>query len=157
PPWEGITWVLDLLPGFPQAAVDAAGAYLLAHAQVLPDGRYAGLTDALALIRSRYIGQPGHDAAGRTSALLTLAPRAYERIIERYLHAQKYQTLLTAPGNDGGRDIIATRPTPPPQQAIHVECKNWADRVGRPRAQQLLGVVTASKATTGLLVATSGF
>jgi len=50
PPWEGITWVMDLLPHFPKEAIAALDAYILAHAQQLPDARYRGLLDAVIVI-----------------------------------------------------------------------------------------------------------
>jgi restriction system protein len=50
PPWEGITWVLDLLPHFPKEALEGLNAYFLAHAQSLPDGRLSSLADAAALM-----------------------------------------------------------------------------------------------------------
>jgi restriction system protein len=42
-PWEGMTWVLDLIPAWPKDAVNAVDSYILAHAQLLPDGRLRGL------------------------------------------------------------------------------------------------------------------
>lgn len=157
PPWEGITWVLDLLPRWPEVALSAVSGYVLAHAQVLPDGRYTGLHDAMALIRVRYVGVPGSNPEERRRSLLRLSPREFERLIERYLNGQDYRTSLTTPTQDGGRDVVADRTDPPPRQNIHAECKNWSTRVGRPVAQRLLGVLSDAKGTTGLLVATSGF
>lgn len=157
PPWEGITWVLDLLPEFPQQALDALGAYILAHAQALPDARFAALSDALDVVRARYVGMPGDDVGARVAALLRLPPRSFERLIERYLAADGYSTELTAPAHDGGRDVIARRSQPPPVQHVLVECKNRSKRVGVRAVRNLLGAVTAEKATHGMLVATSGF
>lgn len=157
PPWEGITWVLDLLPSHPEVAIDCVSGYILAHAQVLPDGRYAGLVDALALIRARYIGLPGDATDERQRSLLKLSPRAFERIVERYFDREGYSTRLTKASNDYGRDVIAERSVPPPAQRVLVQCKNWARRVGRPDVQQLAGVVTGEKAPSGMMVATSGF
>jgi restriction system protein len=138
-------------------AIGAASSYLLAHAQELPDGRYAGMVDALALIRARYIGLPSDEPSERTETMLKLSSRAFERLVERYLHAQDYSTRLTPASKDGGRDVIAKRSSPPPLQRLLVECKNWVGRVGRPTCQQLLGEVSAEKAPNGMLVATSGF
>lgn len=57
-PWEGITWVLDLLPSNPRAALEALNAYFEAHAGFMPDGRIHGLFDAMELIRAKYIERP---------------------------------------------------------------------------------------------------
>src|ERR1700751_139259 len=40
-PWEGITWVLDLLPGHPREAISALSAYFLASIS-FPTGASAG-------------------------------------------------------------------------------------------------------------------
>lgn len=157
PPWEGVTWVLDLLPEFPQEALDGLSAYLLAHAQALPDGRLAGMSNALAIIRARYIGLPGVDVSDRLDALLALPSRTFEHLVERYFAAEGYDTLLTPERKDGGRDILASKEDPAPSQTLLVECKNWRKRVGVPQVRQLLGSVSDEKATHGILVATSGF
>lgn len=157
PPWEGVTWVLDLLPEFPQEALDGLSAYFLAHAQALPDGRLAGMSNALAIIRARYIGLPGADVSDRLNALLALPSRTFEHLVERYFAAEGYDTVLTPERKDGGRDILALKENPPPSQTLLIECKNWIKRVGVPQVRQLLGSVSDEKATHGILVATSGF
>ena len=58
-PWEGITWVLDLLPHSPKQALEGLRAYILAHWQHLPDGRLGGLFQAAAIIKAKFIGLPG--------------------------------------------------------------------------------------------------
>lgn len=55
PSWDGIRWALDLLPQFPRSAIDALDAYILAHAQLLPDGRFSGLSQSVAIIRAKFI------------------------------------------------------------------------------------------------------
>lgn len=97
PPWEGITWVLDLLPARPREALDALSAYVLAHAQTLPDERLTGLEDALAIIRARYVGVPGADVSDRLASLLELSSRDFERLVERVFSANGYETELTPP------------------------------------------------------------
>jgi restriction system protein len=81
-PWEGITWVLDLCSWYPKAAIEALSAYLLAHAQLLPDGRYVGLQDALQIIRARYIGTPSTNSE-KLALLMELTPRQFECVVER--------------------------------------------------------------------------
>src|SRR3954451_21477406 len=58
PPWEGVTWVLDLLPDNPRAAIDTLNAYFEAHCLFMPDGRMHGIADATELIRAKYIQRP---------------------------------------------------------------------------------------------------
>ena len=156
PPWEGITWILDLLPHWPQTAIDVLGAYILAHAQMLPDGRYAGLDDARVVIRARFVGLPGSDVSERIEMLLRLKSRDFERVVERYFADQGYETVLTPAVADGGRDILANRSDPLKERLV-VECKNWRDPVGIPQVQRILGVSTSEKATLGVVIATGGF
>jgi restriction system protein len=53
--WEGMTWVLDLLPNKPRLAMSVVDAFLTAHNRFLPDGRVNGLLDVLAILRTRYL------------------------------------------------------------------------------------------------------
>ena len=43
PTWPGLTWILDLLPGYPDRALAVVTAFLCAHIDVLPDWRITGL------------------------------------------------------------------------------------------------------------------
>lgn len=58
PPWEGITWVLDLLPENPRDAIRVSDSYVEAHMHIMPDGRIHGSFDAMELIRAKYIERP---------------------------------------------------------------------------------------------------
>ena len=107
-PWEGITWVLDLLPRHPREALAALSAYFLAHIQHLPDGRFTGLGDALAVIRARYIGTPASNK-GKLGFLLELTPREFEELVAALYTEMGYRTELTAEREDGGRDVLANK------------------------------------------------
>ncbi len=50
-----MTWVLDLLPHFPNEAIKAIDAYFLANYQMLPDNSLLALSDCASIIRARYI------------------------------------------------------------------------------------------------------
>jgi len=156
PPWEGITWVLDLLPHYPRQALEGLEAYSLAHIQLLPDGRSAGLCDAIEVIRAKYIGMPGT----RTEAirfLLDLRPRHFESLVERLYHRMNYETRLTPEKKDGGRDVVASRLAPGKLERILIECKRYSEPVGVGVARALLGVVSDEKVNKGVLVTTSRF
>ena len=88
PTWEGITWVLDLLPHFPQHALQAVHAYLLGHAQVLPDLRISGLADAADLIRSRYVTHGSASVEVLQEVLLELSPRDFEFLLHTFTDAR---------------------------------------------------------------------
>ena len=156
PPWEGITWVLDLLPHFPKRALEGLKAYLMAHVQWLPDGRLTGLSDAIELIRAKFIGVPDR-AKDKADLLNSLSSREFECIVERLYNTMGYSTELTPPRADGGRDVIARQSAPGRKEELRVECKRYSKSVGVEFARGLLGVVSSEKATKGVLVASEGF
>jgi restriction system protein len=157
PPWEGITWILDLLPHFPKKALEGLYAYILAHAQILSDNRYAGLHDAAVIIRAKFIGIPGTKEEVIQYSLLDLSPRDFEHLVERLYHHMDYETELTPAQKDGGRDIIARKNAPGSLDHLRIECKRYNGPVGVSLVRSLLGVVSDEKVNKGVLVATSRF
>jgi restriction system protein len=154
PPWEGITWVLDLLPNRPRSAIRALDAYFEAHCLVLPDGRIHGLFDAMELIRARCIEKPRqHEDAIRL--LLNESSRTFEHLVERLFRAMGYETTLTPRQKDGGFDVLAIRRRRSQRIVAHIEVKRWSENVGVPTLRALLGVVSSTKATNGICVTTS--
>jgi restriction system protein len=156
PPWEGITWILDLLPDSPREALGTIFAYLIAHYLILPDGKIDGLEDAQTVIRARYIGTP-NSMTERIAVLVDLIPRAFEYLIEKLYKRMGYETVLTAATRDGGRDIIATNRSAGKQESIRIECKKYIKPVGVPVLRALLGVVSDEKANKGVLITTADF
>lgn len=156
PPWEGITWVIDLLPHWPGEAIKAIDAYFLAHAQLLPDGRFVGLSEATELIRAKFIGVPS-SVHGQLKLLKELTPRGFECIVERLYHKLGYSTLLTPSSKDGGRDIVATRTERTRSEELKIQCKRYESNVGVPALRELLGVVSSEKSNKGVLVTTADF
>jgi restriction system protein len=155
-PWEGITWVRDLLPHYPKEALQALGAYTLAHVQFLPDGRLNGLLEAAELIRAKFIGTP-ESLGDRVAALLNIAPREFEHLVECLYGAMGYTTELTPATRDGGRDVIASKDEPGSRQRLYVECKQYSDPVAVEFTRALIGVVGVDHATKGVVVTTSDF
>lgn len=156
PPWEGLTWVLDLLPEHPEKAVDAISAYIVAHGQILPDGRFSGLGDAADLIRIRFIGVPTTEDEA-VELIRALDWDRFEALVARLYAAMGYSTRLTRAGADGGYDIEATRSGPGKQERILVDCKRHNKPVGVTPVRGMLGLVIEHRANKGVLVASSGF
>jgi restriction system protein len=154
--WEGITWVLDLLPHFPKEALEGLHAYTLAHVQILSDQRLNGLYDAAEVIRAKYIGLPGTQEEA-IQFLLRLQPREFECLIERLYDTMGYDTELTRPRKDGGRDVKAKRIQPGQLERLLVETKRHSGTIGVGIVRQLNGVVGDEKANKGVLVTTSRF
>jgi restriction system protein len=152
PSWDGNRWVLDLLPHYPRSAIEALDAYFLAHAQHLPDGRLHGLSDAISVIRAKFIQAIPGDAR---EALRALTPREFEHVTERLYSAMGYKTVLTKQTRDGGRDIIATKHEPGVSETVLVECKLYdKTEVGYEQVMKLLGVVSNERASRGAIVTT---
>lgn len=156
PPWEGITWILDLLPHHPKIAIEGIHAYALAHNQVLPDWRWHGLYDAIAVIRAKFIGTPDTNSEA-IQILLNLSSRDFEHLIGLLYRYMEYETELTSPQKDGGRDIIAKRLTTGKTEYLLIECKRYGGSVGVKIVRALLGVVSDEKVNKGVLVTTSRF
>lgn len=57
-PWEGNTWIADLLPRYPNLALQALDAYIRAHLWYLSDHQIWGHGDVETLIRAKFIGIP---------------------------------------------------------------------------------------------------
>jgi restriction system protein len=155
-PWEGNTWILDLLPHSPKSALEALNAYTLAHIQLLPDTRLNGLWDASEVIRAKFIGMPGSQAE-TTQFFQDLPSRHLECLIERLYAKMGYETILTPPQKDGGRDIIAQRQKPGELEHLLIECKRYSEPVGVKIIRALYGVVSDEKVNKGVLVTTSRF
>lgn len=156
PVWEGLTWILDLLPAFPQEALQAVSGYILAHAQELPDLRHVGLADAKGLIRSRYLELDVADEASLVGLLLTLPPRDFEFFVAAIWQAQGYDVTVTPQVKDRGKDVIATR-SGVGAEVVFIECKNWRGAVNAVEVRALRGAVTKADVNRGVLVGTSGF
>jgi restriction system protein len=156
PPWEGITWVLDLLPQAPGKAIEVIASYISAHLMRLPDGRISGLTDAQAVIRAMWIGNP-RTAQEKRDVATTLGAEPFEHLIESLYNAMGFTTAMTPRGRDGGRDIDLVRDAPGARERSVVECKLWTRRVGELAIRNLLAVVAHRHALKGTLVTVTGF
>lgn len=156
PPWEGMTWALDLLPHFPRQAIDVIGAYFLAHAQELPDGRLVGLDQAMAIIRAKFISFPRTEEEA-IQFLLDMDSRSFEHLVERLYDELGYETQLTKSQKDKGRDVIAKNTKLGKMEHLLVECKRYNNPVGVEIARALLGVVSDEKVNKGVIVTTSRF
>jgi len=156
PPWEGITWIIDLLPVFPKQALEGLNAYSLAHIQQLPDGRINGLFEAAEIIRAKYIGLPKNQGE-KIKLLMELSSREFEHIVERLYSEMDYETQLTPAQKDGGRDIIAKKNRVGNLEHLLVECKQYSKPVDIKIVRALMGVVSDEKVNKGVLVTTSRF
>lgn len=150
--WEGITWVLDLLPDHPAEAIDVLWSYFTAHASFLPDGRISGLADAEAIIRQKYFHQ-----TNSRDVLLTLRPADFEFLIASLYKEIGYRVSVSKVGADGGVDVIATKTESGEAEEVLIQCKRYAENVGVKTIRELMGVVSARHANKGVIVSASNF
>lgn len=150
--WEGMTWILDLLPDWPQQAYDALDAFVRAHTLYLSDDRIWGLCDALSIIRQKYLlSQSSRDM------LCEISPREFEFLIAALFRRQKFDVRVTKQSWDGGFDIICSSSNTPVKQTMLVECKHHTGTVGVAPVSRLEGVVSNTGATGGWVVTSSKF
>jgi len=109
------------------------------------------------VIRAKFIGLPGNNAE-TIQFLVNLHWRQFECLVERLYNKMGYDTQLTPPQKDEGRDIIASRQEAGKHEHLRIECKRYSSRpVGIGIVQRLLGVASGEKVNKGVLVTTSHF
>jgi restriction system protein len=153
PVWEGLTWVIDALPGWPRKALDAVDAYLHATFSYLSDLRIDGIGDAMSIIRHRYILEGGAQADMKLRLIRDLRPRELEYLTAALFDGQGYNVEVTPEQKDGGKDIIAIRGS----EKIFIECKNWGGKVTVVEVRAFTAVCDSEGVTRGIFVAPSGF
>ena len=150
--YEGLTWILDLLPRFPKQALQAIEAYFTAHLSSLPDNAIKGLSDAEVLIRAKYL-QNNYSS----DTLLELNPREFECLIAKLYEKLGYEVELTKATRDGGKDVIAVNKTPGKKEKLYIECKRYKTKVSVHWARALIGTLSTENITKGVLISPLGF
>jgi restriction system protein len=91
--------------------------------------------------------------------LYQLPPRKFELLVAELLNRQGFDVEVTPATRDGGKDIYAAKRDDFGEFLYLVECKRWAPhkRVGIEVVQRLHGVVSAKRATAGMVATTSFF
>lgn len=89
-----------------------------------------------------------------------VSSREFEQIVEQVLQDDGFETRLTQPTRDGGRDIIATKAGINGRPVVfYVECKRYArtNKVSVELVRALYGVQTADRINKACLVTSSHF
>jgi restriction endonuclease Mrr len=90
--------------------------------------------------------------------LVAVEWRDLERILREVFEGLGFDTRLTRPAKDGGFDLELVTSTSGQKRTYLVEVKHWTEKQpGLPHLQRFVHVTTSAKATTGLLLSTSGF
>jgi len=156
PPWEGNTWIADLLPEEPKLALQGLEAYTHAYRWHFSDNQIWGHWDVEELIRAKFIGVPGSNPEA-IQVLHDAGWRKLECLVERLYFHMGYDTELTQPSNDGGRDVIARKAKAGEKEVVLVDCKLYTRTIGVGEARKILGTMGDARATKGAIVTTSTF
>jgi restriction system protein len=158
PVWEGLGWVIDLLPQHPRMALNVIDAFFLAYYYRLTDNYLSGLFDAQAIIRNRYI-ESSHTADHATRVLLGLDWRELEWLCGVAYEHMGFQVIVTPRGDDDGVDVFAANHLLGQKGLVVVQAKKWNDSnpVGKGEVRELLGTIDLHRATKGVLVTTGRY
>ncbi len=85
-----------------------------------------------------------------------ITPRDFEKVVEKLLQDQGFETKLTPQTRDGGRDIIATKYEIDKPIVFYIECKRYQEQnsVDVSIVRSLLGVQTADRVNKTILFTT---
>ena len=153
PAWPSIEWILDLLPRFPQKALEVLTAYSLAHCLFITDGRATGLNDVISIIKAKYMEHP----LPIKESLLSITPREFELLVAYLYKKKRYKVTITSQSRDGGYDVIAEKNNIRENEKLYIECKRYSNNIGVVIARQVLGTLTINNATKAVIICSSHF
>lgn len=155
PVWEGIGWVLDLLPSSPRKALDVLDAFSSVYCQYLSDNYLYGLFDAMAIIRRRYIIDPAEGPTAEAT-IKSLDWRGLELLCGALFQYMGYTVTVTPPSGDDGLDVLAIREELGKRERVVVQVKQYGPKtyIEKDNLVHLVGVVDDQRATRGVLVTT---
>ena len=156
PPWEGNTWIAELLPDKPKLALQGLEAYVHAYRWHFSDNQIWGHDDVEQLIRAKFIGLPGSNPEA-IRALHDAGWRKLECLVERMYFQMGYDTELTPPTSDGGRDVIAKKSGTGAKEVVLIDCKLYTRTINVKEARTILGTMNDYRATKGVIVSTGLF
>jgi len=85
--------------------------------------------------------------------------RDLERMMARVMEGLGFQTTLTPPSKDGGKDIIVVCQAEKGEESYIMELKHWrtGKRVGKQSVTDFMHVIVVEKRSGGLFLSTSGY
>lgn len=97
---------------------------------------------------------PSVNMPGDNNWLRQLDWREFERLVANSYRAHGFEVTTTAPGADGGIDLVLARGA----ERYLVQCKHWrTSMVGAPVIRELYGLVVAHQAAGGIVVTSGTF
>ncbi|HCA3406607.1 TPA: restriction endonuclease [Salmonella enterica subsp. salamae serovar 35:g,m,s,t:-] len=153
PPWQSISWILDLLPEYPYKAINVVRAYVTAHCLFLSDNGFYRCEDIISLIKAKFINHP----LPTREVIREITSREFE-LLCAYLYKRKgYQINITKKTRDGGYDIIAEKGSGRAHEVLYIECKQKENKVGVDIARGVLGLLNIKNATKSVIITSNYF
>lgn len=150
--WEGLTWILQLLPFQPFKAIRALNAYLDSELSTMPDDRILGINQCIDIIEEKYISHSNKD---KESIITKLKPREFEWLIELLYQHLGFETILTPATRDGGKDIIASIIREDGREKVYVECKLYkTTKLKKESVRALYGALSKDNTNRGVMYCT---
>lgn len=158
PVWEGLGWILDLLPKYPRAALNVIDAFFDAYWAHLTDNYLNGLFDAQLIIRNRYI-ESTHTIDPATKVLMGLDWRELEWLCGALYKHMGFDVSVTTRGDDDGVDVFAKNPEEGKTDLVVLQVKKWREErpIGKSEVRELVGTMDLHRATKGVLVTTGRY
>jgi restriction system protein len=150
--WEGITWILDLLPSYPKDAINIIDCFFKIYCIMLPDDVTFGLSNCTEIIRARYL-----EFKHPIDVLLNLSPYEFESLIAELFNEMGYKVNLTKRTHDDGIDILAVNKNITKVEKVIIQCKRYKKNISVKDIRELIGVVEIEKATKGIFCTSSSF
>lgn len=149
--WEGLTWILQLLPFQPYNAIRALNLYLKAEIMYMPDDRIIGIEQCISIIESKFI----YTGNGLEKYILNLTPREFELLIASLYEHLGYEIEVTPATRDGGKDIIAKTKREEGKEVVYVECKLYkTTELNVNVIRALFGVISYEHINRGVIFCT---
>ncbi|MCX6620644.1 MAG: restriction endonuclease, partial [Acidobacteria bacterium] len=97
--------------------------------------------------------------ASDADALDQLEWRDLERMVARVMEGLGFETTLTPPSKDGGKDVVLTCNAAAGEESYIIELKHWraGKRVGKTSVSDFMHVIITEKRAGGLFLSTSGY
>lgn len=153
PPWQSISWILDLLPENPYQAINVVNAYVTAHVRFLSDNGFYRCEDIISLINAKFVNHP----LPTRDLIRKISPREFE-LLCGYLYKKKgYNINITKKTRDGGYDIIAEKGSGREHEVLYIECKQKETKVGVEVARNALGLLNIKNATKSVIITSNYF
>jgi restriction system protein len=151
-PWEGLTWIIDLLPEYPKDALNVLASFYKIYCQFLPDDVIFGLSNIDEIIRAKYL-EINHPI----DILYSLSPEEFECLVAELFSNIGYDVELTKKTHDNGIDIIARNNNVTKKELILIQCKKYKQKITVKDIRELIGIIEIYNATKGIFCTSSDY